>query len=461
VFKSKYDTILKSIKYGRQIIASHVFRGLGMIKVLIIAYMFPPIAGGGTQRPLKFVKYLPQNGITPVVFCPRKACWKTYDEKLLDLPFLKKTNIYRCGIRQLQKYYYLRYKKNYKHHPYFYMLAIRFFLYLDIFSAWFFECRHHALEIIKKEKIDCVLTTSPPHSIHLFGRFLKKKAGIPWIMDIRDAIYDDPNRPATLVTMIQAPIRLWYEKRFFSSSDAIVSVSDPIIESINRRHRAQRLESKLWAITNGFDDEDFAHIPLEEHPRKHMLISYTGSLMGKQTPEIFLEAIRLLIEKNAIDPADFRLRFVGDYDNRIQSIFQRFSAQMPIEIQSFQPYEKSLWHQVNSDLLLLIVSTDSKAGVNQTMTGKFFEYIGARRPVFALVPDGPLKDLIQKGNFGTVASPKDISQIADRFLTVFQQWKKDGAVTYAPDLQLRNQFGRKYLTEKLAGVVRTVVHQNA
>ena len=162
-----------------------------------------------------------------------KAYWKTYDEKLLDLPFLKKTNIYRCGIRQLQKYYYLRYKKNYKHHPYFYMLAIRFLLYLDIFSAWFFECRHHALEIINKEKIDCVLTTSPPHSIHLFGRFLKKKAGIPWIMDIRDAIYDDPNRPATLVTKMQAPIRLWYEKRFFSSSDAIVAVSDVIKDGKN------------------------------------------------------------------------------------------------------------------------------------------------------------------------------------------------------------------------------------
>lgn len=434
--------------------------GVGMLKILIIAYMFPPIAGGGTQRPLKFVKYLPRNGITPVVFCPHKAYWKTYDDTLLDLPFLKETKIFRCGIRQLQRYYFLRYKKNYKHHPYFYMLAVRFLFYLDIFSAWFFECRDHALEIIQKEKIDCVLTTSPPHSTHLFGRFLKKKAGIPWIMDIRDAIYDDPNRPATIVTRMQAPIRLWHEKRFFSSSDAIVSVSGPILESINRRHCTQKLESKLCAITNGYDEEDFAHILRDDQPRKQMLISYTGSFMGKQTPEMFLEAIQHLIEKNAIESADLHLRFIGEYDKSIHRIFQRFSAKMAIEIQGFQPYEKSLMHQVNSDLLLLIVSTDTKAGVNQTMTGKFFEYIGARRPLFALVPNGPLKDLIISGHFGTIAPPEDVSKIADQFLTVYQQWKKDGVIFYAPDLQLRSQFGREYLTEKLAGVVRTVIHRN-
>jgi len=181
--------------------------------------------------------------------------------------------------------------------------------------------------------------------------------------------------------------------------------------------------------------------------------------MGKQTPEMFLEAIRLLIENNKIAPSDLRLRFIGDYDDSIHRIFQRFRAKIPIETQDFQPYEKSLWHQVNSDLLLLIVSTDTKTGVSQTMTGKFFEYIGARRPVFAVVPEGPLKDLIQKGNFGTVTPPDDVSQIANQFLSIYHQWKKDGAVSYAPNLQLRNQFGRKYLTEKLAAVVRTVVHR--
>jgi hypothetical protein len=340
-------------------------------------------------------------------------------------------------------------------------LGIRFFIYLDFFSAWYFECRHHAHEIITKEKIDCVLTTSPPHSTHFFGRFFREKSKIPWIMDIRDAIYDDHNLPVNIIERLKAPMRLWYEKNFFSLADAIISVSDPIIESINKRHRALNLKSRLWTITNGFDDEDFAHIPLAEQPRKHLLVSYTGSFMGKRSPEKFLKAIGHLIEKNLINPADLHLRFIGHYDDNIQRIFQRFRAQMPIEIQDFQPYEKSLYHQVNSDILLLFGGADTEAGGNQMMTGKFFEYIGARRPIFALVPDGPLKDLIQKGNFGTVAPPKDVSQIAYRFSKLYQQWKKSGSVSYAPDLSLRNQFGRKHLTEKLAAVVRSVVHRKA
>jgi glycosyltransferase involved in cell wall biosynthesis len=431
-----------------------------MIKLLLIAYMFPPISGGGTQRPLKFVKYLPEYGIAPIVFCPHKAYWKTYDKKLLDLPFLRKTKIHRCGIRQLQRYYHLRYKKSYKYHPYFYALGIRFFFYLDFFSAWYFECRHHTREIITKEKIDCVLTTSPPHSTHFFGRFLKKETGTPWIMDIRDAIYDDPNQSVNLETRIKAPIRLWYEKRFFSSSDAIISVSDPISESINTRHPALNLRSKLWTITNGFDDEDFDHIPLDDEARKYLLITYTGSFMGERSPEKFLKAMRLLIQENRIDPEDLRLRFIGQYDDNIQSIFQRFGAHMPIEILDFQPYEKSLYHQVNSDLLLLVGGLDTKTGANQIMTGKFFEYIGAHRPVFALAPDGPLKRIIQEGNFGTTAPPEDVSQIATRFLSIYQQWKKSGTVSYAPDLHLRNKFGRKYLTKKLAAVVRAVLREN-
>ena len=428
-----------------------------MTKVLLIAYMFPPIAGGGTQRPLKFVKYLPEFGITPIVFCPQEAYWKTYDAKLLDLPFLKETKIYRCGIRQLQRYYHLRFKQDYKYHPHFYMVGIRFLFHLDIFSAWYFECRQQVLKIIKKENIDCILTTSPPHSSHLFGRFAKKTTGIPWLMDIRDTLVADPNLPVSFASRFQEPLRRLYEKSFLSSADAVISVSDPIIESINSRHGGQKFRSKLSTISNGFDEDDFKNIQRDDHPRNYLLITYTGSFMGKQTPEKFLESIRFLIEKNDIDPADLRLRFIGYYDEHIHRIFQRYSRQMPIEVLDFQPYEKSLWNQVNSDLLLLIVSMDESEGGNQTMTGKFFEYIGAQRPIFALAPDGPLKDIITKGKFGQVAPPKDTTEIGVRFLAVYRQWKNQGELNYHPSAQLKNKFTRKALTGELAAIIRKVI----
>ena len=432
-----------------------------MIKILVIAYMFPPIAGGGTQRPLKFVKYLPEYGITPIVFCPRKAYWKAYDESLLELPFVKKTKIYRCGVRRLRRYYNLRYEKGYKTHPFFYLMGLKSLWSLDFFSSWYFECRQKALEVIRTEKVDCVMTTSPPHSIHFFGSFLKKITRIPWIMDIRDAIVDDPNRPSSLITRSQDPFRCLHERRFVSFSNAIVTVSDPISDAIRARHGSLKLQSKIHTISNGFDEEDFANMQISKKHRNHLLVTYTGSFMGRQTPEHFLKSVQLLIDSKSIDPSDLKIQFVGHYDAPIRDMLQSYSKRIPIEILNFQPYEKTLRHQAESDVLLLIVSIDENEKGQQTMTGKFFEYIGARQPLFALVPEGPLKTLIQKGKFGTVAPPKDVSQIANRFLTVYQQWKKTGNVSHTPDLNLRNQFSRKHLTEQLASVIRSISRTTA
>jgi hypothetical protein len=207
----------------------------------------------------------------------------------------------------------------------------------------------------------------------------------------------------------------------------------------------------------GFDTEDFDHTQTTSNQRNVLLITYTGSFMGRQTPEYFLSAMQHLIDEKSLDPSDLRIRFIGHYDAAVLDIFNRFREKVPIEILGFQPYDQSLWHQVNSDLLLLIVSMDESEGGHQTMTGKFFEYIGARRPIFALVPDGPLKDTIIRGKFGQVAPPQNTAEIGTRFLAYYRQWKTQGELSYHPNLQLKNQFTRKALTGKLAAIIRKVV----
>jgi glycosyltransferase involved in cell wall biosynthesis len=427
-----------------------------MKKLLLISYMFPPIAGGGTQRPLKFVKYLPEHGITPIVFCPQKAYWKAYDENLLDLPFLKKTKIYRCGIQHLKRYYKLRYKKGLKSHPYYYLMGLKFLPFLDFFSAWYFECRKEVLRIARDEKVQCVLTTSPPHSIHLFGMFLKKNLNIPWVIDLRDAIYDDANQEPSIWLRFQLAIHYLYEKKFYSLSDKIITVSFPIVDSMQRRHSGLKLESKTEIITNGFDDEDFIDLTIDHSSTNLLKITYTGSLMGKRTPEHFLAAISLLIEQEKINTSDLLIRFIGHFNEKRIAVIKKFIPRVPIEILDFQPYNKSLQHQVNADLLLLIVSVDKSEGGDQQITGKFFEYIGAKKPIFALVPEGPLKDTIEKGCFGYTAPPRDIPMIAEKFKALYDQWKQKGAISINPDPDLRKIFTRKQLTKQLALTVHEI-----
>ena len=427
-----------------------------MKKALIVSYMFPPISGGGTLRPLKFVKYLRKYGIHPIVFCPQNAAWKAYDYKNLELPFLKDIPIYRCGIRRLQRYYHLRYTKGLRRHPLFYLLALKYGCFLDFFSAWYFECRDKALEIAQKEKVDCIFTTSPPHSIHLFGPYLKKKLDIPWVMDLRDAMTDDPNRGHSPVMRLQSALENYYEKRFYASADAIISVSDPIIESIRTRHAKLHLDSKTHTLQNGFDDEDFT-ISKENKIKENLFtVTYTGSFMGRRSPEFFLKAVRLLIEQNAVEASDILIRFVGHFNNQTLAQFNKYESYFPIEVLGFQPYTEALRYQVNSILLLLIVNIEEDEGGSQIMTGKFFEYLGANRPILALVPRGDLKDLIIQGRFGVTALQKDVKAIAQAFKKLYDEWKSNGNVKFEPDMGIRNSFTRRNLTARLAEIIDNI-----
>jgi glycosyltransferase involved in cell wall biosynthesis len=427
-----------------------------MKKLLFISYMFPPIAGSGIQRSLKFVKFLPENGIQPIVFCPEKALWRAKVTDCGEYPFLKRTTIHRCGIRRLERYFNLRFEQGHTTHRHFYFLALKYIWYIDFMSAWYFECRQEALRIAREEAVDCVLTSSPPHSVHLFGMYLKKNLNLPWIMDLRDAMVDDATRDASFSFRFESAIQYLHEKKFYRLSDKIITVSPPIKQSMQNRHPALPINSKTEIITNGFDDEDFEGLSSDGGESNVLTITYTGSFAGKQTPEHFLTAITMLVERQSVAASDILIRFIGFFDEKRLALMREFSSVVPMEMIDFQPYRQSLQSQVNADLLLLIVSLNENEGGSQIFTGKFFEYIGAGKPILALVPEGPLKDTIIKGRFGYTTPPKDVALIGETFQNLYNQWKQTGTISINPDSNLRETFTRKQLTGRLASAVHEI-----
>jgi len=429
-----------------------------MQKILFITYHFPPIAGSGIQRSLKFIKYLPEFGIEPIVLTPQNAQWQAYDVQNLKLPYLKKRRIYRRGIKRLTRYYELRFNRGHTKHPYFYILALKYLWFMDLFSSWYFECNQAALKIASKEQVAGIFTTSPPHSTHLFGHFLKTQLNLPWVMDIRDSMYDDPNISHTgFMGRFNQKIELFYEKKFYPSASAITTVSQPIADSIGRRHPGQGLNQKTHVITNGFDPEDFPIVDSKDLKNDRMTITYTGSFMAKQTPEHFLKAVKHLVDQDLIDTRNLLFRFMGHFNRPSLELLQQFQKWLPIEIMDFQPYDRVIHYQTNSDALLLIVSMTAEEGGTHTFTGKFFEYLGARRPIFALAPEGPLKKTIEDGRFGVVVQPTNISDIADKFKVLYDHWQDDQNLPYNGDLILRSHFERKKLAERLAQIINECI----
>jgi glycosyltransferase involved in cell wall biosynthesis len=432
-----------------------------MKKLLIITYLFPPTGGIGVQRPLKFVKYLPEAGIEPIVFCPEEIKWRASDLSNLKLPFLRKTKICRCGVNKLKKYYHFRYDKNIPKHPYNYLLTLRYIWCMDFMSAWFFECRRAALRFAERNRVNCILTTSPPHSTHFFGQYLKKRLKIPWIMDLRDAMYDPPNRDLSKPVMrMNAWIEFLYERYFCKNANTIITVSQPILNSMLVRHKKISLKAKSFIVPNGFDEEDYEGISSDKNHGNNLVITYTGSFIGKQTPRYFLSAVSRLVMKGDVAPKDISLRFVGYFDDETVKLIRSFNPPLPIEITGYQPHKKALKYQVQSDLLLLIVSSSEKERGTQIITGKFFEYLGANVPIFATVPNGPLKKLIENGRFGFVTDPKNVDKIADSFKKVYNIWKLRKRINNPPNIEFKKIFSRKNQAKTLAAIVNKVTSDN-
>ena len=167
-------------------------------KVLIITYYWPPAGGPGVQRWLKFVKYLPEYDIEPIVFCPENANYPLLD-KSLEEEVSKETTILKLPINEPYKFAKLFSSKtktiskgiiSSKENQSFIEKILLFirgnFFIPDARKNWVKPSVNFLKSYIKQEQIDTIITTGPPHSLHLIGLELKEALAVKWIADFRD-----------------------------------------------------------------------------------------------------------------------------------------------------------------------------------------------------------------------------------------------------------------------------------
>lgn len=423
-------------------------------KVLVIAYFFPPIGGGGIQRTIKFVKYLPDFNWEPIILTVKDGLWISKDNSL-SKTIPENLKIYRTKCFGIKTYFKYVKKNKYdnipkKINPIGYILQIIFNLILPDFAiGWYYYTVKIGEEIIQSNDIDLIYTTSPPFSEHLIGWILKKKTKKKWIADFRDSFVSDPNLSNDLVGFAQRFTRKIYEKIIISNSDLIITATDPIRQDLLDRYQGKLSECEIITITNGFDRDDFKNLQKINHKNKKMTITYTGTFQGKQTAFYFIESLKSAIKENKNLMNDIHIRFIGEFSHYDKELFSDDEIKDVIEIIEYVPYEKSLAYQINSDVNLLIISVSKKEGGDQIFTGKIFEYIGAGKPIFGLVPDGIAKDLILTEKLGIVADPNNISDIKTKIMHIYELWKKDLLIMNS-NPELFRVYERKELTRILA-----------
>lgn len=273
-------------------------------------------------------------------------------------------------------------------------------------------------KLIKNWKPDLILASAPPPTSLLVASRLSKQHKIPWVADLRDLwvnhqYYQQPSWRRSVEEKL--------ERRVLSSASALVTVSEPLAETLRRKYR-----KPTTVVLNGFDPSDYPELPRRAHHDPCLSILYTGVVYrGRQDVSPLFEALRILgpLAEN------FRVIFHGFYLGTIREMITRYKLERLVKVNNPVPYRESLNLQTEADILLLLLWTDkSERGV---YTGKLFEYLGARRPILAIGSIGNVAaDLIVQNHAGVVMN--DAEEIADQLRKWLVQKQQLGSIPSPP-----------------------------
>lgn len=415
-----------------------------MKKVLIIANQFPPMGGSGVQRSVKFVKHLAKFGYEPVVFTREIGNMPLKDETLLkDIP--KGTKIYRTKAYEPTEL------KGILRIP---GKVVGKLTIPDSARYWANAALKTALEVIKKEGIKMIYTTSAPYSDHLLGLAIKKKMpDIKWAVDFRDEWTNNPYTLDNPYNPIRTSIEKSMESKVLNTADVLITNTPVMRENFVNNNRLKG--DNFYVIPNGFDIEDFEGFDLEKPKNDKMTFVYTGALYGRRKPDTFFEALKQLKSEGLIDGNNITVQLIGNYHkDKLQAQIDSYGLTNEFDIVGYVPHDVCIEKQLKADVLVMIEGTGR--GANAFYTGKIFEYMNTGRPVLAILPqEGAAAGLVRESKIGIVAHTDNVEAIKSNIKNYYDAWL-EGKLDFEPDRSVIDKFERKELTKELARVFDTV-----
>lgn len=418
-------------------------------KVLIITYYWPPAGGPGVQRWLKFVKYLPEFSIQPHVFVPENPNYPLVDHQLeneisahaivlkkkIAEPYQwasifskNKTKNLSAGIISNKR------KQTWIEKA---LLWVRgnFFI-PDARVLWVKPSVDFLQSYIKEHSIDTIITTGPPHSLHLIGMELKKRNEIQWIADFRDPW-------TTIGYHKELKLTSWADNKHKRMEAEVLNTADEIIVTSpsTKREFEQITQQPITLITNGYDIERIEKKPLDEK----FTLSHIGTLLSNRNPRILWKVLSEIIQENEIFAKDFVLQFIGKVSDEIIDTLKEFRLGTYLQKRGYLSHEEAIVAQRSSQVLLLIeIDSPETVGI---IPGKLFEYLAAERPILALGPeDADFSKIIFNTNTGTFCTYDDKERIKRTVLHYYNLYKNNQLQIKGIGIQY---FSRKKLTEKL------------
>lgn len=408
------------------------------VGLLIIYYYFPPRGGVAVQRVVKLCKYLPQFGIDVTVLTSGARYASFVDETLMqEIP--SGVRVIKTGEETAKEGQFGR--KN---------------ILIDSFISWVPRATRAAQEIIMQGGVNAIMVTSPPHSQQLIGLLLKRRLGIPWIADFRDPWTSDL-RFMQRKGLFNRWIEKWVEKRVLKRADCVIATCEAAVESFRRkagRNQGARrgLLDKFVCITNGYDPDDYDYAI--RPPDDVLIFSYVGST-GQyiSDPSLFLRALRMALDQEPALARKIRLNFIGSVENRIKRQVEKLGLLPVVHFFGNVPHREAVRMMCESHVLLLFELPVQDGRPTLVLPSKVFEYIGARRPIMAMVTNGDSRRMVSDYDGGMVVDPHDIDSMAKQVKRYFELFSK-GQLQPLPTPPL--ELSREYLAKKFADITRKI-----
>ena len=424
-------------------------------KVLIITYYWPPSGGSGVQRWLKFVKYLPHFGWEPIVFTPENPSFSIRDESLLnDIPskvevirfpiwepyeiFLKLSGSNKGSLKPTELV-----SKNKRSLFQSFATWIRGNIFVpDPRVFWVKPSVNFLHDFILQNKIKTIITTGPPHSVHLIGYWLKKKnSSLRWLADFRDPWSQWGFLDSIKAGSFARRLHKRFESKVLSSATKIITITPFYVrqfKSLAQRH--------VDFLPNGFDEDDFKNLVHTRNDK--FLIRHVGTINEKCDPRPFMTALREVMIASEGFTEHVKIEFIGEVHPDFKSFVthdEKLSS-----VTSFTgniPHKQLLSKYGESSLLLLVLHGYKDA--EGFMPGKLFEYMATGIPVLGIGPaNGDASDLLRETKAGEMFDAANLSGIKNFLIMNFDRWNGHNDVFHIDTAV--NNYSRKELARRLA-----------
>ncbi|MDD4970929.1 MAG: glycosyltransferase [Paludibacter sp.] len=430
-----------------------------MKKVLIVTYYWIPSGGAGVQRWVKFTKYLRDFGWEPIIYTPENPEYPSIDHSfekdipsditILKTPIWEPYNVYRNLTGKKNEAINAGFISENKKQGWKDKLSIWIrgnFLIPDPRRFWIKPSVNFLTEYLQKNPVDALITTGPPHSMHMIGLGLKRNIpALHWVADFRDPwtnidFYKDLN-----LTGISDKIHHRLEAKIVSSADQVVVVSNDM-----KQEYELLKPKKIDVISNGFDEEDGVkeNAQLDEK----FTISHIGTLNVARNPKTIWKVLSELCNENPEFKTDLQIQLVGKVDFSVLEDIRMLGLQDRLLKIDYLSHSEAIAKQRSSQVLMLLINNSENA--KGILTGKFYEYLAAKRPILGVGPtDGDAAEVLHETGGGVMVDFTDEQTMKQSILNYYTQYKSNTLNVQTGPVE---KYSRRSLTGQLATLLNSL-----